>query len=622
MKKQLAQGFLQGQAVHEGEAIRIEASGWKTVEQQQYNGFTVDLLTESGDIALRWDANFGQKQVVRNSRLADHWSDGASDGGWPHTKPYHGFILEFMRTPVTWQVSVNSVRQPQFDFVHRSSMDVTRVKCSDNLINFQIILCAPLTVVHVTHATCNQSVEVSVPCSSRLSDVRRRLLSGVGATKFHDDLVFVEKAESSNGTDEVPEEFVQLIDEEPLGARRELLTLGGISSLKGLAELQFDTPYIATSELMRTGHARVFPQGHSVRTGESIRVNANGWDAANPATRFNSFFIDLMSADGDIVFHWGARFLDKCIVRNSQTKGAWHKEDIVLGWPHGFPNHRVEIDFTRTENRWMVSINGTRCPEFDFAHRSSRDVTRVRCRSLQDAQVVLIKAEPQWHKVTTSSAPYKLIKKPPRSSTGSDSSERSTTADEQEPQQFVQLRGQVDSLKVEPDAAPRAGAAARADNLEVDKQPRYEQHRRSNRARNSSPPDAEAAAGSLQIDEQQKCCPDAASSRRSECDTSEDFLGQQEHTAQQECHGDAGFVSPPVGTLAVAGLLGAVIGVEKRERMNAIIAAKQQEEAAIEQGEGMKTSSVENASGDVEAVDLDIAYRTFAERRAVFEALL
>jgi len=69
--------------------------------------------------------------------------------------------------------------------------------------------------------------------------------------------------------------------------------------------------------------------------------------------------------------------------------GFWGQEETKGGWPH-WPNSsnffganasvfgdNVLVDFTRTDQTWLVSVNGQRLPAFDYKHRTNADVTHV-----------------------------------------------------------------------------------------------------------------------------------------------------------------------------------------------------------------------------------------------------
>mmetsp|Transcript_102500 Transcript_102500/g.187265 ORF Transcript_102500/g.187265 Transcript_102500/m.187265 type:complete len:1052 (+) Transcript_102500:127-3282(+) len=361
LKNGQARLFSQGHTVLDGETIRVEASGWDNNRPAtKYNSFTIDLMSESGDMLFHWGARFTQRKVVRNSALAGHWSVEESSGDWPHRQPHSRTVVDFMRAPSEWQVSVNGVRQPQFDFAHRSGMAVTRVRCSDNLYDAKILLCS------------------SGPVGQQDRDV----------------------------------EFAHSAEHEQPGDSKDLAV--------GRSSGQVDVAQMATNELIELGHAEAFKTGRAVQIGETVRVEARGWDANRPATKYNSFTVDLESAEGDIILAWGARFARKCVVRNSKLSGArWGSEEMAGGWPHGSPRSRIRIDFTRSETRWQVSINGSRSSEFDFVHRSNDNVTDVHLSSnLYDPRVTLITTsavhEPckvDAGKVKTSLPPRKLSKK-------------------------------------------------------------------------------------------------------------------------------------------------------------------------------------------------------------------
>lgn len=160
-------------------------------------------------------------------------------------------------------------------------------------------------------------------------------------------------------------------------------------------------PDATTSKLVKNGFATDFRPGLAVQNGETVRVEAQWWDKAYAEAEqtYNSFFIDLKSCSGDILFHWGARPDLQQVARNSMIRGRWGHQEVDGAWPHwhrsgNFFGDNVWVDFKRTDEKWIVSVNGQRLPQFDFVHRSRADATGVEVSdSLCNVKVSLIRAE-------------------------------------------------------------------------------------------------------------------------------------------------------------------------------------------------------------------------------------
>jgi hypothetical protein len=78
--------------------------------------FTINLMTSNKDIALHFNARFGEKKVVRNSQQKGEWQNEEKEGKFPFTKEVL-FDLTFDNEPYSIQVFVNKERF--CSFAHR-----------------------------------------------------------------------------------------------------------------------------------------------------------------------------------------------------------------------------------------------------------------------------------------------------------------------------------------------------------------------------------------------------------------------------------------------------------------------------------------------------------------------
>jgi len=402
-----------GHAILEGEIIRVEAESLNSV-----TSFFIELLSESGDVVLQWQADTDIEQVACTSSLCSWGLPPLKEivdvgDAWIYNHPEQRVIIDFELSALKWKVYINGIRIPKLDFAHRAPVDVTQVKISESLTNARVILIlrsehdpppaeyrAPLKRVRVIHAVYGRSIEVSVPANATLLDVRKTVLkkTKVVASRL-EEILLVER---------VGRTFVQLSDDEALNGHKELLALGCnkafilpvdscCSNLSNLLE-----PSAAdTDKLREWGQAEDFTKGYEVRVGDTIRVQADGWSgsASEPTYSNNTFYINLVSDRDDVVLHWGARQDHNQVVRNSRIDGGWGRngkgfrppEETVGAWPHGDSQDPLVIDFTRTAFNWKIHVNHVRQPDFDFAHRMPDDVTDVHVsNNLRNPKILLI----------------------------------------------------------------------------------------------------------------------------------------------------------------------------------------------------------------------------------------
>jgi len=130
--------FVAGVPVNDGEGIRASCTGY---DPTQAHGGTVHVKFYAADgttvltFAPRWGnrntANgMNRDHVVRNSKLGSAWGKEEKSGGWPLGTIGSAFTIDFMRTDVKWEVSINGVPAPEFNYRHRTSSPVTRVVVS------------------------------------------------------------------------------------------------------------------------------------------------------------------------------------------------------------------------------------------------------------------------------------------------------------------------------------------------------------------------------------------------------------------------------------------------------------------------------------------------------------
>jgi len=140
-----------------------------------------------------------------------------------------------------------------------------------------------------------------------------------------------------------------------------------------------------------------YEQGRPIANLETIRVQADGWQGSSDGA---SYTIDIKDKTGGVALHWGAVFQRKQILRNAHVGGAWGPEENTGNWPHSEnPNSRIEVDFTRTQSKWEITINGERMQAFDFEHRSTEPVTGiVFSESLINPKLLLIPRRELMHR--------------------------------------------------------------------------------------------------------------------------------------------------------------------------------------------------------------------------------
>jgi len=130
--------FVDGVPVNEGEGIRASCSGY---DPTQAHGGTVYVLfyAADGTIVLTFAPRWGNRNaangmhtdhVVRNSKINGRWGKEDTSGGWPLGTIGSAFVIDFMRTHGTWEVSINGDPAPEFNFRHRTSKPVTKVVVS------------------------------------------------------------------------------------------------------------------------------------------------------------------------------------------------------------------------------------------------------------------------------------------------------------------------------------------------------------------------------------------------------------------------------------------------------------------------------------------------------------
>jgi len=131
--------FVEGVPVMVGEGIRASCSGY---DPTQAHGGTVHvkLYGADGTILLTFAPRWGRRNtangmnrdhIVRNTKLAGgSWQTEEKGGGWPLGTIGSPFVIDFMRTEKEWEVSINGDPAPDFNYVHRSLIPVTKVVLS------------------------------------------------------------------------------------------------------------------------------------------------------------------------------------------------------------------------------------------------------------------------------------------------------------------------------------------------------------------------------------------------------------------------------------------------------------------------------------------------------------
>lgn len=203
--------------------------------------------------------------------------------------------------------------------------------------------------VNITHAIYRKTLQVSVPSTATLKQVREQVCRTTNAD--FNEVILVGVTKNANprknaqcrGCDENLM-FYARNDDEMLGRCWQLLALGSnwwfrpkrhsdMQSELARADVTGVTG-ISTFELLKTRNAQPFLQGQAVREGQTIRIEASGWrDDERPNGR-NSFTIDLLTDSGDVALHWGARLDVSRVIRNSQISGRWSVEELAGDWPH------------------------------------------------------------------------------------------------------------------------------------------------------------------------------------------------------------------------------------------------------------------------------------------------
>lgn len=403
-------------AIVDGEIIRVEAESLKSGAS-----FFIDLLSEKGDVVMRWQADADDKRLACTSSLQSWDLPPVTevvdvkdmDGAWTwsrHNK--QRVIVDFELSALKWKIHVNGIRMPRLDFARRAPVDVTQVKTSESLTNARVILIlrsendllpiqgrALLKKVRVTHAVYGRSIEVSVPANATMLDVRKTILEKTKTAESRlEEILLVEK---------VGRTFAQLPNTEALNGHTELLALGcnkafSLDVDSSCSKLANSEPYsVETDDIRGCGQVVDLTKGHKVCLGDTIRVQADGWcgDVDDSIFCNNTFYINLVSDRGEVALHWGARKAQNRVVRNSWIDGSWGKngagfcppEESIGAWPHGERNEPLVIDFTRTAFDWKIHINHVRQPAFDFAHRMPDDVTDVHVsNNLLNPKILLI----------------------------------------------------------------------------------------------------------------------------------------------------------------------------------------------------------------------------------------
>lgn len=150
-----------------------------------------------------------------------------------------------------------------------------------------------------------------------------------------------------------------------------------------MAESIPDVPAEPCPDLVATV---AYPKGYALNNGETLRVKADGWLAEE-----GDLMLSLRCNSGEIVLQWSASDKQKRVARNSWIGSSWGVAEEGGAWPYGVCHRPFEVDFKRTPSKWEISVNGSRCPDLDFSHRSQAGVTGVEASaSVKNARVLLV----------------------------------------------------------------------------------------------------------------------------------------------------------------------------------------------------------------------------------------
>jgi len=126
----------------------------------------------------------------------------------------------------------------------------------------------------------------------------------------------------------------------------------------------------------------IWPLSGGVRDGVKVQLTAKGITPGDPAT------IAFLTANYEVAFSMEFDSSAKMIKRNSYMGNALGEEVTRGGWPWA-ADGAMTVDFLRTPDTWDITIDGTRMPWFDFAHRTAESVVYAAVHAtLQDGEVV------------------------------------------------------------------------------------------------------------------------------------------------------------------------------------------------------------------------------------------
>merc|ERR1719436_241563 len=150
-------------------------------------------------------------------------------------------------------------------------------------------------------------------------------------------------------------------------------------------ELLEDDMWVPTVTCAHHWSVSTFVNGHAVLDGEGVRVYVPSYGVQTNGQE--RIAIDLKNEKNDILLHFNPRWGKYAtkngmsadhVVRNTLIQGShWQTEERSGGWPLGTIGSAFTVDFVRTPEKWEISINGKRTPEFDYVHRSKIPVTVV-----------------------------------------------------------------------------------------------------------------------------------------------------------------------------------------------------------------------------------------------------
>lgn len=109
-----------------GETVRLKIDGYATTDA--WIGF--QPAAENNNTVFRFLLKVAQQEVSRNAKLSDVWGHEEVVGGWQVLAATAFQIIDFKFLPNKWEIYIDGVHIPDYDFAHRTSDEPIRISQS------------------------------------------------------------------------------------------------------------------------------------------------------------------------------------------------------------------------------------------------------------------------------------------------------------------------------------------------------------------------------------------------------------------------------------------------------------------------------------------------------------